>query len=679
MTQNLFTTHEKRIKELREEIKRHNDLYYNQDNPEISDAEYDALFKELVALEKSFPNLITKDSPTQTVGAKIQEGFKNVVHKNRLYSLANATSQADLINWENKIKKLLKFDTDNVIEYVCELKIDGIALALTYKSGEFFMGATRGDGKVGEDITANLKTIKSIPTNVNIDFIELRGEVYMPKSTFEKLNEEREQSGEQLFANPRNAAGGSLRQLNSNITAKRGLEVFIYTGILPDNSDNKITDHLSMLNYLKKLGFVVNPELRKVSGIQGVIDYCNEWEEKRHQLPYATDGIVVKVNDINLQKALGFTSHSPRWAIAFKYPEETAETIIKKIEINVGRTGTLNPTAILEPVRLAGSTVSKATLHNADEIARLDIREGDKVLVKKAAEIIPKVIKVVDTSNRPANSKPFEYPTVCPFCGSKVIRNEGEAAYYCSNPTSCSNQIKEKMIYWVSKDAMDIDGLGESLVSKMVDLKILQDPSDLYKLTYKDLSAIERMGEKSINNIITAIYDSKSRPFSRLLAGLGIRFVGKETAEILANSFNDISEIQNASLEKLSSIDGIGNKIAQSILDYFSNKQNQNLIEELKKHGLNLKNTGQFTQTGTKILSGKTFVLTGTLDSMERSKAAEIIKSLGGKVSSSVSGNTSYVLAGDKAGSKLVKAKELGIPILSENEFLELIKTNSNV
>lgn len=674
MNRNLFSGVEERIKELREEIKKHSDLYYNYNQPEIADKEYDALFKELLELENSFPNLITEDSPTQTVGAVAIREFKEVIHKNRLYSLDNATSEEALKNWENKIRRALKISTDVEIEYVCELKIDGIAIALSYNGGVLLQGATRGDGKVGEDITPNLKTIKSIPKKITTSSIEVRGEVYMPKSSFEKLNKDREALGEQLFANPRNAAGGSLRQLNPEVTRQRALDTFIYTGILSDDSKESIKSHFDMLHYLKKLGFNVNPNYKKVKNIQGIIDYCSDWESKRQDLPYATDGVVVKVNDFKLQTQLGFTSHSPRWAIAYKYPEETAETIIKKIEINVSRTGTLNPIAILEPVRIAGSTVSRATLHNADEIARLDIREGDRVIVKKAAEIIPKIVRVVDTSSRKSDSKPFEFPKTCPFCGSEVMRKEGEVAYYCTNPEKCINQTKEKLIYWVSKDAMDIDGIGESLIEQIVANNLVQLPSDLYELTYQDLSQLERKADKSIKNILAAIDKSKNQPFSRVLAALGIRFVGKETAELLANNLNSIDAIRNASFEQLSSIDGIGDKIAQSIINFFQKEENITLIDKLASLGLNLKGDRQIESSDNKILQGKLFVLTGTLSSMDRTQASDKIKSLGGKVSSTVSKNVDYVVVGENPGSKVSKAQQLDIKILDEMQFLDIIK-----
>lgn len=671
---NLFSGTEERIKELKAEINKHRELYYRNDTPEISDAEYDKLFNELLELEKSFPHLVTPDSPTQQVGYKALEEFQQVTHKHRMYSLDNATSDKALYDWENKIRRFLKLDESTSIDYVCELKIDGIAISLTYKDKKFQLGATRGDGKIGEDITNNLNTIKNIPKTIPIDSIEVRGEVYMSKETFEKINQEREAQGQQLFANPRNAAGGSLRQLDPKITIRRNLETFIYHGILPEKEADKAQTHFDMLNYLKELGFNLNPHFRKVSNIQGVIDFCNEWEPKRETLPYATDGVVIKVNDFKLQKDLGYTSHSPRWAIAFKYPEEVVETVLKKIEINVSRTGALNPTAVLEPVRIAGSTVSRASLHNADEIARLDIREGDVVLVKKAAEIIPKVIGVKNKENRSADSVPYKFPDRCPACNSEVIRKPGEVAYYCSNFTNCLSATKEALYYWVSKDALDINGLGESLIDRMVENNLVKTPADLYNLKYEDLTKLERMGDKSIKNTLKAIEESKNQPFSRVLVGLGIRFVGKETAELITTHVQDIESLQKASLEDLASIEGIGEKIAQSIIDYFSDSENINQINKLSTAGLNFKSIGQNIASKGKILTGKIFVFTGTLNSMDRSQASELVKSLGGKVTSSVSSKTTYVVAGAEPGSKAEKAKAIGIQVLDEKEFLDLVQ-----
>jgi DNA ligase (NAD+) len=671
MAENLFSQAEKRIKELRKEIEYHNDLYYNKNNPEISDEEYDALFRELKELEESFPQFKSDDSPTQKVGAKPETNeFKSVKHKQRMYSLTNVTSEQELKKWETRIRKMANLDKDKVIEYICELKIDGIAIALSYDQRRLILGATRGNGEVGEDITPNIKTIHNIPKEIDIKQIELRGEVFMSRTSFDKTNKDREKQGKPKFANPRNAAGGSLRQLDPRVTAKRNLDIYVYSGILPEDLNKDIKTHEEMLKRLQKLGFKVNENYRKVRNVEEVLAYCNEWEDKRDKLDYATDGVVVKVNDFKLQEELGYTSHSPRWAMAYKYAEETAITTLKKIEINVSRTGALNPTAVLEPVHLAGTKVSRATLHNADEIERLDAREGDKVVVKKAAEIIPKIVRVVK-SERPQGTKPYKFPDTCPHCNSKTVRKD--VTFYCEYPEKCVSVLKEKLSYWVSKDAMDVDGVGEQLIDQFVNNGLVNSPADLYSLNYDELIKLDRLGDKSVKNILNAIADSKERPFSRLLAAFGIRFVGKDTAELITSRFNAIDELMNASIEEISSINGIGEKIAGSIVEYFKDKENQQFISRLKDLGLPLKNDGQKDEESNKILIDKTFVLTGKLSSYTRSEASKLIKNLGGNVTSSVSGNTDYLVAGEDPGSKLDNAHELGVKVLSEEDFCQMI------
>jgi DNA ligase (NAD+) len=660
----------KRIDELRKEIKRHNHLYYIENNTEIDDAEYDRLFRELKELENRYPEKITDDSPTQTVGAEITKEFKPIEHKVRLYSLSNATSEEDLIKWEERIRKNLKVDKNSPLEYVCELKIDGIAIALSYESGKLITGATRGDGKTGEDITPNIRTIKSIPAKIDIDSLEVRGEVYMPRSEFEKLNKQREKENKPLFANPRNAAGGSLRHLNPEITRNRNLEMFVYSGIMPDEVEQEIHTHYEMLLELKTMGFKVNPDFKKVNNIEEVIEYCRAWEDKRNNLDYATDGVVIKVNQFELQEKLGFTSHSPRWAIAYKYPEETAITTLKQIELNVTRTGAIVPVAILEPVQLAGSVVKRASLHNADEIARLDVREGDKVVVKKAAEIIPKVVRV---ESHAADSVTFRFPDRCPGCGSKTIRHNDDVNYYCSEPKKCTSVLKEWLAYWVSKDAMDIDGVGEKLINTFVDRGLVHSPSDIYEINYDNLAKLDRMKDKSINNILNAIEDSKNRGFSRLIAALGIKFVGKETAELLASKFNSIDELQKATEQEIYSIEGIGEKIARSIVEYFHDEENKTLIGKLGDLGLPLKNDGQKQAISNKILSDKTFVFTGKLTTINRSEVKDMVKNLGGKVLSSISSKTDFLVAGENPGSKFDKAQNLGVKVLTEEEFCAMI------
>lgn len=666
---------EKKIKELRDKINYHNWLYYSQDTPEIPDSEYDRLFRELKELENVYPELATPDSPTQRVGELPAEKFEQAVHKYRLFSLDNANSKEDLIAWYDRIKKVFP---DEGIEMFCELKIDGLAISLSYEKGIFIRGATRGDGKVGEDITQNLKTIKSIPLRLYTkdekeipEFIEARGEVFMPVSSFEKLNEKRRNLGEPEFANPRNAGSGSLRQLDPKITSERDLDIFIYAGIVEDSREIVPKSHKEMLEMFSKLGFKTNPQSKLCKNIEEVMQFCDEWQEKRFGLNYATDGVVIKVNDINKQQELGYTSRAPRWAIAYKFPPEEALTTLLDIEINTGRTGAVTPVAILQPVKLAGTTVSRASLHNADEIARLDIRIGDKVWVKKAAEIIPKIIGV-DTKQRWALSQSFKYPEVCPSCGTKLEKKEDEVITYCPNHMGCRAQLVGWLEYWVSRGAMDIDGVGSSLVEQFVEKGLVNNPADLYGLTKEAILSLERMADKSAENIINAINAGKVRPLASLINALGIKYVGKETAEILSSHFNSIDSLKSASFEELSAIEGIGEKTAQSVVNYFSNPDVEAMLTKLKNFGVKMEEEKQEI-IGEQPLAGKTFVLTGTLQSMDRNKAGEEIKKLGGKVSGSVSAKTSYVVVGESPGSKYEKAVKLNVTILNEDDFLKLI------
>ena len=650
------------IESLREKINQANYQYYVLDNPTLSDFEYDELFSRLKALEEANPLLITPDSPTQRVGG-LSEKFTEHKHKYRLYSLDNTYNEEELIKWYERVTK----ECGGQQELVCELKIDGLAMALTYENGLFTKGVTRGDGIVGEDITNNLKTVKAIPLRLfeNID-VDVRGEVYMPKSSFEKLNEDNLKSGEKLFANPRNAASGSIRQLDSTITAKRDLSFFTYTVIL--NPDSEIRTHWDSLQYIKKLGFKINPNVRLVKDIYGAIEYCKEWENKRFELDYATDGVVIKVNNLSCQQEMGFTSRAPKWATAFKFPPEEMTTTLLDIEWGVGKTGAVTPVAILEPVLLAGSTVSRASLHNLDEIKRLDVRIGDKVLIKKAAEIIPKVIKVVDDENHsklPIYTMNFS----CPDCESPLETREGEVNLYCSNP-NCRSVVLAKLEYWVSKEAMDIDFVGPSLIEQLYDKKMVFNPADFYKLTRQDLMQLDLIKEKSAENIFTAIEKSKDCTLSRFITALSIRHVGKETADIIVNEFGSLDAIKNASKDDLAKIEGIGEKIANTVWEFFQNNANIELVGELLSLGVSpregsLKNSDK--------LEGQTFVLTGTLATMTRDEAAEKIKLNGGKVSSSVSKKTSFVVAGENAGSKYEKAQNLGVIILTEQEFLDMI------
>ncbi len=654
---------EKEIKSLRDEINKHNYNYYVLDNPTISDYEYDALFTRLKELENAHPEFITPDSPTQRVGG-ISSGFEEYKHKYRLYSLDNTYNEEELRKWYERVQK----ECPEKVELVCELKIDGLAIALTYKDGFFTTGVTRGDGVVGENITQNLKTIKAIPLKLfqNTD-VEVRGEIYMPKSSFEKLNEESKQRGDKVFANPRNAAAGSLRQLDSSVTAKRDLSMFTYTAIV-ENGDYLPQTHWDSIQYIKELGFKTNPNIRLVDDIEGAIQFCKEWETKRFDLDYATDGVVIKVNRLDYQNELGFTSRAPKWATAFKFPPEEITTTLKEIELGVGKTGAVTPVAILEPVNLAGSIVSRASLHNFDEIKRLDVRIGDRVLIKKAAEIIPKVIKVVDSAEHD-DLPVYIQPETCPECDSKLVTREGEVNLFCENP-DCPSVARAKLEYWVSKEAMDIDFIGPSVIAQLYELGLVKAPVDLYKLSYEDFFKLENVKEKSASNMYNSIQQSKDRTLSRFITALSIRHVGKETAELIVNEFPTIEKLCNSTIEELANIEGIGSKIAESVYEFFHENKNIEIINQFKELGFVFDNV---MVNKTDELLGKTFVLTGTLETMTRDEAAEEIKKRGGKTSSSVSKNTSFVLAGANPGSKLDKAEKLGVIIISEEDFLGMI------
>lgn len=658
-----------RIEFLKAEIIKHNKLYYEQNTPSISDSEYDALFKELKDLETSFPQFATPDSPTKKVGAaSIASDFKEVTHKYRLYSLDNTYNYEDLRTWYERIQKELGRKD---IELVCELKIDGLAMALSYGAGIFVKGATRGNGIVGEDITENLRTIKSIPKNIDYKSpLEVRGEVYMPISSFEKLNEIRLKENKPLFANPRNAAGGSVRQLDPEVTRERDLAFFAYTGVL-DNVDEKIYTHSQMLEHLKKQGFDVNPNIKICKDIEEAIKYCDDWEEKRHELGYATDGIVIKVNNFAYQDELGFTSRAPKWATAFKFKPEEAVTKLLDIEINVGRTGAITPVAVLEPVKLAGSTVSRATLHNADEIERLDIRIGDWVWVKKAAEIIPKIIKV-ELSRREDGLKEFVYPSLCPSCGAPVEKDADGVIQYCTNTKDCPAQLKGKLKYWAGKDGVDIDGLGDSIVEQLFDMGFIKNYPDIYYLTKEDLLKLDKFAEKSAQNLIEAIEKTKHSEFASFISALGIKFVGKETAEFIARVFPTFENLKNASLEELSNVEGVGEKIAISIYEFFNNEENLKLIEKLFEAGFEIKYPEKISENAA--FSGMTMVFTGALSRITRNEAQKLAKSLGATVTNAVSKNTTHVIAGEDAGSKLDKAKKLGVIILNEDEFFDMVE-----
>ncbi|MCX8082236.1 MAG: NAD-dependent DNA ligase LigA [bacterium] len=653
----------KRIDELVEKINYYNHMYYVENNPVITDYEYDLLYRELLELENKYPQYKRSDSPTLKVGGKPLKEFATVSHKIPMLSMDNTYSEGELIDFDRRIKKAV--GTSDV-DYVVELKYDGVAVSLTYENGKFIRGASRGDGWTGDDITENLKTIKTLPLIIPYkNPIEVRGEVYMRKDTFHKINEERKKTGEVLFANPRNATAGSLKLLAPETVAKRNLQLFIYQGILEG-----FETHWEILEFLKTLHFPVSPHRKLAVDINEVITYCNEWEKKRNGLPYNIDGMVIKVNSISLQKILGTTSKSPRWAVAYKFPAQQGETTLKDVIVQVGRTGILTPVAILEPVQLSGTTVSRATLHNFDEVKRLGIKIMDRVFVEKSGEIIPQIVKAIP-EKRTGNEEEIVIPEECPVCHSKVVKDEEEVAIRCPN-VRCPAQVKERIIHFASRDAMDIEGLGEKWVNIFVDTGIISDYGDIYeKITYEKLINLERTGEKSIKNLLSAIERSKDRPLANLIFALGIRHVGIHTAEVIAENFSSIDELAQADIETLSSIREIGPVVAKSIVDFFSNKENLNVIEKLKKAGVKTKQ--EVSSGKSDKLAGLTFVITGTLKSYTRDEITGLIKKHGGKVTESVSGKTNYLICGDEPGSKLDKAKSLKIKIIGEDEFKQLI------
>jgi DNA ligase (NAD+) len=661
----------KRIEELRKLIEYHNYRYYVLDSPEISDAEYDALMRELIELEEKFPQFVTPDSPTQRVGAPPLEVFPTFRHRVPMLSLQNAFTEEDLIAFDKRIKRFLGMNEEEKIEYCAELKMDGLAVSLTYENGVLTNGATRGDGFEGEDVTPNLKTIRAIPLRINIPnppaIIEVRGEVIMNKRDFEELNRQRAEAGEPLFANPRNAAAGSVRQLDSSITAQRKLDIFIYGVGFCEGYEFKT--QYEVLSTLKEWGFKVNPHFRLCNGIEEAIEYCKEWTEKQRSLPYETDGTVIKVNSLLLQTELGTLARSPRWAIAFKFPAEQGVTQIEDIIVQVGRTGTLTPVAVLKPVEVGGVTISRATLHNEDEIRRLGVKVKDWVVVQRAGEVIPEVVSVV-TSRRTGEEIEFEMPKRCPVCGSEVVRFPDEVAYRCIN-YACPAQVKERIYHFASRDAMNIEGLGKEWVDKFVDEGLIKDAADLYYLKIWDLLKLERMGEKLARKLLNNIEKSKKTELHRLIYALGIRHVGESTARLLAQHFGSLERLMNASLEEISNIPGIGSVVGESIYRFFREPHNRELIEKLKKAGVRVE---EEEVPGEKPLAGQRIVFTGALHSMERSKAEEIVAKLGGIPSSSVSRNITLVVVGENPGSKYQRALELGIKTINEEEFLEMIR-----
>ncbi|MDK2985704.1 MAG: ligase [Clostridia bacterium] len=657
----------KRVEELRKEIEEHNYKYYVLDNPVISDAEYDNLMRELEKLEKTFPELQSPTSPTQRVGGEPLPYFTTVEHPVPLLSLSNVYNEKEIRDFHRRVTAIVE-----PVQYVVEPKIDGLSVALTYVDGNFEIGATRGNGQVGEDITVNLKTVRTVPLKLRkqVRRLVVRGEAYMPKEDFLRLNKKREEEGLPPFANPRNAAAGSLRQLDPKIAAERSIQVIVYD-VLAVEGENIVT-HYEALEFLKEAGFKVDNNTKLCETIDEVIEYCEKWHERRHDLPYEIDGLVIKVNDVNVYEDLGTTAKAPRWATAYKFPAEQAVTTVKDIIVRVGRTGVLTPTAILEPVSLAGTTVSKATLHNQDIIDEKDIRIGDRVVVQKAGDIIPEVVEV-KKEERTGIEKKYTIPSKCPECGSEVIRPEGEVAVRCTGDLVCPARLREGLIHFVARGAMDIEGLGPSMVDALIKNGLVEDIADIYYIKKEDLLKLERVAEKSANNLLQAIEESKRRPLSRLIFALGIRHVGSRAADILAQNFHSIDALMNATTEELVAIPEIGPKMAESIVKFFEQESNLKVIEKLQQAGVNMEEEPPREQ-GPKPLDGLKFVITGTLENYSRNEAKEAIENLGGKVTSSVSKSTDYVVVGENPGSKADKAREMGIEILNEEQFEEMLK-----
>ncbi|HGF7639460.1 TPA: NAD-dependent DNA ligase LigA [Enterococcus faecium] len=664
----------KRAEELRTRLNQWSREYYVEDKPTVEDYVYDKEYAELVAIEEQYPDLITSDSPTQRVGGKVLEGFEKVTHDIPLYSLNDVFSKEELIAFDQRVQKAV----GRVVDYCCELKIDGLSVSLRYEDGNFVRGATRGDGTVGENITENLKTVRSVPIKLKEPMnIEVRGECFMPKRSFVQLNQDREAEGKDIFANPRNAAAGSLRQLDSKITAKRNLDTFLYT--VADFGPMEAKTQYAALEELEKIGFHTNREKRLCHSIDEVWAYIEEYHDKRVDLPYEIDGIVIKVNEFSLQDQLGFTVKAPRWATAYKFPPEEVETLIENIEWTVGRTGVVTPTAIMTPVRVAGTTVSRASLHNGDYIKLKDIRLKDTVLIYKAGDIIPEVSQVV-LDKRPKDSEEYQLPTHCPVCGSELVHLDEEVALRCINP-KCPAQMKEGLNHFVSRNAMNIDGLGPRVLEQMYDKKLVADVADLYKLTEEELLTLDKIKEKSANNILTAIDNSKDNSVERLIFGLGIRHVGAKAAKILAEHFGDLETLSRSDYESIIALDTIGDIIADSVVTYFSNEEVHELMNELKQAGVNFEYKGLRSTQLQEVESPfkeKTVVLTGKLTRLTREEAKETIENLGGKVTGSVSKKTDIVVAGEDAGSKLTKAQELGIEVWTEDQMAEaLAKSHS--
>jgi DNA ligase (NAD+) len=669
-TQNLNA----KIESLRDQIRHHEYRYYVLDDPEISDTEFDRLMNELKKLEAAHPELVTPDSPTQRVGGKSREGFVKAPHSTPMLSLDNAYSEEELRDWERRVHEL---SGRTNIEYVCELKLDGMSLALRYEHGKLVRGITRGDGSIGEDVTSNVRTVRSVPLVVSpeklkkagipADF-EVRGEMLMPLASFKKMNEDRERQGLAVFANPRNATAGTVRQLEPSITAQRQLDYFTY--MLLADGRTVFDNHWQTLNSLEAAGFKVNARRALAANFDEVWKFIGQWEDKRETLPYEIDGVVIKVNSTAMQRSLGFTGKAPRWAIAYKYAARSGITQIENIHVQVGRTGKLTPVAELKPVPIGGTTVSRATLHNMDEIERLGVKIGDWVEVERGGDVIPKVVRVIDDAKHPRGHKSFHMPEKCPVCGGHVVRAEGEADHRCVNQ-KCPAKLRETILHFASRGVMNIDGMGDALVTQLTDRKLVKDVADIYKLTKADLLKLERMGEKSAENVLKEIENSKKLPLERVIYGLGIRMVGERTAQFLTEHFGNMDDLMNAGEEELQQVEEVGPRIAKSIVEFFAEPKNRELVNELRAAGLTLR--GKKKERGTK-LAGKTFVLTGTLVNYSRDEAKKMIEDAGGKVTGSVSKKTDYVVAGADAGSKLDKAKELGVAVIDEKGMEKLTR-----
>ena len=660
--------YKERLEELKKLIWEHDYNYYVLDDPQISDYAYDLLMNELLEIENAHPELISPDSPSQRVGGKAVEEFPTFTHRTPLLSLANSYGEEDLREFDRRVKNDLGLEK---VEYAVEYKIDGLSIALSYEDGGLVTGATRGDGYVGEDVTNNIKTVKNIPLKLRIPtkIMEARGEVYLPRASFERLNKIREENGEPLLANPRNAAAGSIRQLDPKIAAERDLRAIIYNILYIEGTEMPATQS-GCLEYLKEQGFTVSVPFIS-DDIDEIVEYCKSQGEKRHELDYDIDGMVIKVNSLAYQERLGFRAKNPRWAIAYKFPPEQVQTKLEDILVQVGRTGVVTPVAQLTPVTVAGSVVSRATLHNEDYIAQKDIKIGDTVVIEKAGEVIPAVVEV-DKTKRDGSERAFVFPPNCPECGTPLVRLEGEAAIRCPNNIHCPAQVREGIIHFVSRDGMNVDGLGPAVINQLYQTGLIKDAADLYYLTKEQLMELERMGEKSADNLIKSLENSKDCSLAALIFSLGIPLVGLTVAKTLAKTFGSIDNLAQASYDDLVNIEAIGSKIAQSVTDYFAAARNQEFLQRLKNAGIKMQEERQEIAKN-EAFAGKTFVLTGTLSTMERKTAQEKIESLGGKASSSVSKKTDYVIAGENAGSKLTKAQELGITILTEEEFLQML------